>query len=144
MDLQTVSEASGLSKGMDLSPYLDWVQKAEPVQWTGEVTEVVGMLIESRGPAVAMGDFCEIRTGSGRRFGRRSRLPRGSRFVDAARGDRRAAARRDGDCASGGQPCWRRAGAARARHRRLRPADGRRSPDPAGGPTVCTRRPSSP
>src|SRR5215210_80028 len=51
---------------MDLTPYLAWVESAEPVQWTGEVTDVVGMLIESRGPAVALGDFCEIRTSSGR------------------------------------------------------------------------------
>ncbi|HYP06099.1 MAG TPA: FliI/YscN family ATPase [Bryobacteraceae bacterium] len=51
---------------MNLKPYLDWVEAAEPVQWTGEVTDVVGMLIESRGPAVALGDFCEIYTDSGR------------------------------------------------------------------------------
>ena len=30
------------------------------------MTDVVGMLIESRGPAVALGDFCEIESASGR------------------------------------------------------------------------------
>ena len=51
---------------VDLNPYLDYVSNSDPLQWTGEVTDVVGMLIESRGPAVALGDFCEIETGSGR------------------------------------------------------------------------------
>src|SRR4051812_25283627 len=52
--------------GVDLKPYLDYVAGADAVQWTGEVTDVVGMLIESRGPAAALGDFCEIEAGSGR------------------------------------------------------------------------------
>ena len=51
---------------VDLSSYLNYVSTVDPLQWTGEVTDVVGMLIESRGPAVALGDFCEIETGSGR------------------------------------------------------------------------------
>lgn len=33
---------------------------------SGVVTEVIGLLIESKGPPVAIGDFCEICTGSGR------------------------------------------------------------------------------
>ena len=32
------------------------------------MTEVVGLLVESRGPAVAIGDFCEIRAANGRRI----------------------------------------------------------------------------
>ncbi len=36
------------------------------MSWTGQVTEVVGLLVESRGPSVAMGDFCEIMTSMGR------------------------------------------------------------------------------
>ncbi len=36
--------------------------------WTGRVTEMTGLLIESEGPAAAVGDFCEIRTESGRRI----------------------------------------------------------------------------
>ena len=34
--------------------------------WIGEVTEMVGLLIASRGPVVSIGDFCEICTSSGR------------------------------------------------------------------------------
>ncbi|HEX3743823.1 MAG TPA: FliI/YscN family ATPase [Bryobacteraceae bacterium] len=39
-----------------------------PFRWTGQVTEVIGLLVESRGPNVAIGDFCEVRTSSGRRI----------------------------------------------------------------------------
>src|ERR1700733_15251715 len=34
--------------------------------WIGEVTEMVGLLIASRGPVVSIGDFVEVRTASGR------------------------------------------------------------------------------
>jgi len=36
-------------------------------RWTGIVTQAVGLLIESIGPMVALGDFCEVRTANGRR-----------------------------------------------------------------------------
>ncbi|MFN3323286.1 MAG: FliI/YscN family ATPase [Bryobacteraceae bacterium] len=49
-----------------LKRYLDALERANPVQWTGVVTEMVGLLVESAGPAAAAGDFCEIRTTSGR------------------------------------------------------------------------------
>ena len=32
----------------------------------GEVVELVGLIVESRGPAAAVGDFCEVRTRDGR------------------------------------------------------------------------------
>src|SRR5215469_6509034 len=38
----------------------------ELLPWIGEVTEMVGLLIASRGPVVSIGDFCEICTSSGR------------------------------------------------------------------------------
>src|ERR1700692_3587950 len=38
----------------------------ELLPWVGEVTEMVGLLIASRGPVVSIGDFCEIRTSTGR------------------------------------------------------------------------------
>ncbi|MBE7157896.1 MAG: hypothetical protein INR62_05605, partial [Rhodospirillales bacterium] len=34
--------------------------------WKGRVTDLSGLLIESQGPAVAVGDFCEIETFGGR------------------------------------------------------------------------------
>lgn len=51
---------------LDLAPFISRVQNAELLPWTGEVVEVVGMLISSRGPAAAVGDFCEVVTSSGR------------------------------------------------------------------------------
>ncbi|MCE5310505.1 MAG: FliI/YscN family ATPase [Acidobacteriales bacterium] len=51
---------------IDLAPYLERVLHAEPFQVTGTVTELVGLLVESQGPAAAIGDFCEIRTADGR------------------------------------------------------------------------------
>ncbi len=56
---------------ISLAPYLAVLQGIEPHRWTGEVTDVVGLLIESRGPASAIGDFCEIHAGGAR--GRRIR-----------------------------------------------------------------------
>jgi flagellum-specific ATP synthase len=53
---------------LDLQPFITRVRGAELLPWTGEVVEVVGMLIASRGPAVAIGDFCEVSTSGGRRI----------------------------------------------------------------------------
>src|SRR5580693_7724271 len=51
---------------IDLSRYAALLNRLEPVRIEGEIVELVGLIVESRGPAVAMGDFCEIRTRSGR------------------------------------------------------------------------------
>ncbi len=51
---------------INLAPYLARLEQLEPFVWSGEVIELVGLLIESRGPAAAIGDFCEILTSSGR------------------------------------------------------------------------------
>jgi flagellum-specific ATP synthase len=51
---------------LDFSPYLRMAQAIDPVVSVGTVTEMVGLLIESAGPAAAVGDFCEIRTSSAR------------------------------------------------------------------------------
>jgi flagellar biosynthesis/type III secretory pathway ATPase len=53
---------------ISLAPYLAEVDRITPLRWTGQVTEVVGLLVESRGPSVAIGDFCEIHTSGGRRI----------------------------------------------------------------------------
>ncbi len=42
------------------------VPDIELLPWMGEVTEMVGLLIASRGPVTSIGDFCEVRTSSGR------------------------------------------------------------------------------
>lgn len=53
---------------LDLDRYFQQVRNTELLPWTGEVVELVGMLVASRGPAVAVGDFCEVRTSAGRRI----------------------------------------------------------------------------
>jgi len=40
--------------------------RVELLPWVGEVTEMVGLLIASRGPVASIGDFCEVRTSAGR------------------------------------------------------------------------------
>ena len=55
-----------MTDSIDLRPYFEAVEQADPGLWTGEITQMVGLLVESRGPIAAAGDFCEIRTASGR------------------------------------------------------------------------------
>jgi flagellum-specific ATP synthase len=50
----------------DLDRCLNVVNKIDTFRWTGRVVEMVGLLVESEGPAVAVGDFCEIATSGGR------------------------------------------------------------------------------
>ncbi|HUA85561.1 MAG TPA: FliI/YscN family ATPase [Bryobacteraceae bacterium] len=53
---------------ISLEPYFRDLEKLELLPWCGQVTATVGLLIESIGPAVAIGDFCEIESGAGRRI----------------------------------------------------------------------------
>jgi flagellum-specific ATP synthase len=50
-----------------LPEMLDTLGRIETVRSTGHVRELVGLLVVAQGPAAAVGDFCEIRTASGRR-----------------------------------------------------------------------------
>lgn len=54
--------------GFTLDPYIAQVRNTELLPWSGEVVELVGMLVASRGPNVAVGDFCEVVSSSGRRI----------------------------------------------------------------------------
>ena len=119
-----------MNETISLAPYFAELERIPPFRWTGQVTEVAGLLIESRGPSAAIGDFCEVRG-----FERAAhphagdRIPQRARALDAARGDRRTAIGRRGDgaqrrCARGSGP-----GPAWAGDRRIRQADGRRPAD---------------
>src|SRR5690349_18597092 len=55
-----------MTERIDLTPYIDRLPSIDPVLWSGEVSELVGLLVESHGPAAAVGDFCEVRTLAGR------------------------------------------------------------------------------
>jgi flagellum-specific ATP synthase len=52
--------------GLDLTAFFESVERAECMRWTGTVTALVGLLIESAGPAAAIGDFCEVWTSNRR------------------------------------------------------------------------------
>ena len=54
-----------MSGWFDCARFEALLEKMEPVQSAGSVTRTSGLLIESRGPAAALGDFCEILTRSG-------------------------------------------------------------------------------
>jgi flagellum-specific ATP synthase len=46
---------------MDLfGKYLDAVERADPIKFTGRVTKVQGLLVESRGPQAVVGEICQI------------------------------------------------------------------------------------
>ena len=51
---------------ISLAAYHEALERISPLRWTGQVTDVVGLLVESRGPSAAIGDFCEIATHGGR------------------------------------------------------------------------------
>jgi len=55
-----------LSEKVDLTPFINGLDQIDLLPWTGQVTATVGLLIESQGPAAAIGDFCEIRAANGR------------------------------------------------------------------------------
>jgi FliI/YscN family ATPase len=57
-----------MSTRLSLTPYLAEVERAQTFRWNGEVEQVVGLLIESRGPSAAIGDFCEVTAATGRRI----------------------------------------------------------------------------
>ena len=57
-----------MTTSIDLSGYCDLVSRIDPILSAGTVTELIGLVVESRGPAAAVGDFCEILTSRGRRI----------------------------------------------------------------------------
>lgn len=51
---------------IDLSKYERDLHVCQPLRWSGTVTDITGLAIESQGPAAAVGTFCEIQTRQGR------------------------------------------------------------------------------
>lgn len=60
--------ASHLPESFQAARYLRHLGQIDPYCWSGAVTRMSGLLVESCGPASAVGDFCEIRTSTGRTF----------------------------------------------------------------------------
>jgi flagellum-specific ATP synthase len=57
-----------LTPQISLARYQDELDKIQTLRWTGRVTDVIGLLVESKGPSAAIGDFCEIAASNGRRI----------------------------------------------------------------------------
>jgi flagellar biosynthesis/type III secretory pathway ATPase len=55
-----------MTETLSLESYIEAVEQADTLSWVGEVTSIVGLLIESAGPAVSIGDFCEVAASNGR------------------------------------------------------------------------------
>jgi flagellum-specific ATP synthase len=55
-------------EAVSLEGYIRDLDEVDLLPWSGQVTATVGLLIESQGPAVAIGDFCDILTGDGHRI----------------------------------------------------------------------------
>jgi len=51
---------------MILERYFERAKSMETWRWSGHVTELVGLLVESQGPSAAIGDFLEVSTAGGR------------------------------------------------------------------------------
>lgn len=56
----------GVEDRLDLSRFSKELDALDLLRWRGTVREITGLLIESDGPAAAVGSFCEIRTSEGR------------------------------------------------------------------------------
>ena len=57
-----------MTREISLAPYRTELEGIPTLRWNGEVVQVVGLLVESRGPNAAIGDFCEVITTGGRRI----------------------------------------------------------------------------
>lgn len=53
---------------LTLDKYVRALPQMLTTHWVGTVTQLVGLLIESEGPVAGVGDFCEIRTRTGRQI----------------------------------------------------------------------------
>src|SRR5271168_4698521 len=62
----TPAMSKEICEPVSLTRCMQDLETADLLPWSGEVTATVGLLIESHGPAVAIGDFCEIWTSDGR------------------------------------------------------------------------------
>jgi FliI/YscN family ATPase len=51
---------------VDLDRFASALNVLDPMLWKGRVVQMVGLLVESQGPAVGVGEFCEIETSQGK------------------------------------------------------------------------------
>lgn len=71
MALSTLSSNPSASQTLSMLPikldtYFRHLEQTDPFVSSGTITDIVGLLIESEGPATAVGGFCEIQASGGR------------------------------------------------------------------------------
>lgn len=49
-----------MAASIDFQKYLDSINESHPVKLTGKVTQVIGLVIESQGPPVSVGELCYV------------------------------------------------------------------------------------
>ncbi len=47
---------------MNLQPFIERVESTRPYRWLGRVSKIIGLVVESNGPAASVGEMCEIRS----------------------------------------------------------------------------------
>lgn len=52
---------------MSLAPFIERAERTKPYRWVGRVSKIIGLVVESVGPAASVGELCEIRSGDGTR-----------------------------------------------------------------------------
>lgn len=45
---------------MTVQPFIDRVERSHPWRWVGRVSKIIGLVVESVGPAASVGELCEI------------------------------------------------------------------------------------
>ena len=51
---------------VDFARYRGMIRQLDPVRSNGVVTQVIGLVVESTGPAAQIGEICEIRSSRNR------------------------------------------------------------------------------
>ena len=47
---------------MSLKGFIERVERTKPYRWLGRVSKIIGLVVESQGPAASVGEMCEIRS----------------------------------------------------------------------------------
>ena len=49
-----------MSEQVNIQKFIDAVDECKPIKLTGKVTQIVGLVIESQGPPVSVGELCYV------------------------------------------------------------------------------------
>lgn len=60
MEIEQISRSTAMTEASLLAPYFRRLGEIDPLRSIGAVTRAVGLVIESKGPAVSVGDLCYL------------------------------------------------------------------------------------